>query len=112
MEPLADLLGEAAYGRFAALTGYVDEQQARLIPPPCWNVSALGVDPAYQGQGIGSALVRAFLARSFADGMPMGLWTDKPANVSFYCGLGLEIVGEGVAPGSGVQYWIFRRDPV
>jgi len=112
LEPLADLLGEAAYGRFAALTGYVDEQQARLIPLPCWNLSALGLDPADQGQGIGSALVRAFLARSFADGMPMGLWTDKPANVSFYCGLGLEIVGEGVAPGSGVQYWIFRRDPV
>jgi ribosomal protein S18 acetylase RimI-like enzyme len=112
LEPLPDLLGEATYGRFAELTGYVAEQQALLVPPPCWHLSALGVDPAHQGQGIGSALVRAFLARSAADGVPTGLWTDTPANVGFYRGLGLELVGEGIAPGSGVPYWIFRRDPV
>ncbi|MEA2585781.1 MAG: hypothetical protein QOF33_3866 [Thermomicrobiales bacterium] len=111
LQPLPDVLGAEAAARFAALEASVEAAQARLVPPPCWYLAAIGVDPAHQGQGIGGALARAVLAQAAAAGLPACLWTDRAANLPFYRGLGMGLVGEGVAPGSGLRYWIFRRDP-
>jgi GNAT superfamily N-acetyltransferase len=112
VEPLPTVLGEEAAARFAALEAHIEAAQAHLVPPPCWYLAAIGVDPAHQGRGIGGALARAFLADAAAAGLPVCLWTDRAANLPFYRGLGMALVGEGVAPGSGLRYWIFRRDPV
>ena len=106
-----EVLGPEANRRFTTITDYVDEHMHRLVPPPCWYLGALAVDPAYQNQGIGGALVRAFLALADADRLPFCLWTTNPSNVAFYTGLGLEVVGEGNEPTSDLHYWIFRRLP-
>lgn len=111
VQPLSDTLGAEAATRFAALEGHVEAEMARLVPQPCWYLAAIGVDPSHQGRGIGGALARAFLADAVAAGLPACLWTDRPANLPFYRGLGMALVGEGTAPGSGLLYWIFRRDP-
>ena len=53
----------ASMGRYADL--------ARNHPRvPHWYLPVLGTAPEYQGRGVGSALLRALLARSDAEGLP------------------------------------------
>jgi GNAT superfamily N-acetyltransferase len=109
LRPSDEVLGVDANKRFSTITKYVDEHMFRLVPPPCWYLAALAVDPAYQNQGIGGALVRAFMDLAAADGLPLCLWTANPANVNFYFGLDLDVVGEGIEPSNDLPYWIFKR---
>lgn len=76
-----------------------------------WHLSWLGVDPAYQGQGIGSALMQPVLARADAGGVACSLATFTEANVRFYQRRGFRVVAEGAISGSGPRIWIMQRDP-
>jgi GNAT superfamily N-acetyltransferase len=49
---------------------YADEIHKRIMPDPHWYPVVLGVGPACQGQGIGSALIQPVLKRADADGVP------------------------------------------
>jgi ribosomal protein S18 acetylase RimI-like enzyme len=110
-DTLTALLGSEAGSRFAAAVGPVEELSSRLVPPPSWHLPALAVNPAHQGRGIGSALMRAFLARATELELPAGLTTWAPSNVPFYRRLGLEVVAAGVEPSSGLDYWLMARFP-
>lgn len=66
---------------------------------PHWYLSMLGVDPACQGRGYGSALLKAGLARADADGLPAYLESSNPRNVPLYERFGFEVMGL-IAPGS------------
>jgi ribosomal protein S18 acetylase RimI-like enzyme len=111
LAPLHELIGEKPVAGFEHLVGHIEAHQTRLISPPCWYLAVLGVDPAYQGKGIGSALVREFQARADADGIPSCLCTTTPANVGFYESLGYRVVAEDIVPDSELRYWIFERAP-
>jgi GNAT superfamily N-acetyltransferase len=72
----------------------VFEQMDRVHPPdPCWYLPLIGVDPAHQGRGCGSALLRYALARCDRDGMPAYLESSNPRNVSLYLRHGFEMIG-------------------
>ena len=58
-----------------------------------WYLYAIGVDPARQGQGIASALLRSRLARCDADAMPAYLESTKSGNVPLYEHFGFEVTG-------------------
>jgi ribosomal protein S18 acetylase RimI-like enzyme len=61
----------------------VFEALAELHPrEPHWYLGSLGVDPAAQGRGIGTALLRHWLRRS--GGAPVYLETDLRRNLAFY----------------------------
>jgi ribosomal protein S18 acetylase RimI-like enzyme len=80
-ELLPDLLG-------------VFEQMGRYHPQePHWYLPVIGVDPAYQGRGIGSLLMRHALRRCDEDGLPAYLESSNPRNLSLYLRFGFEIVG-------------------
>ena len=49
-----------------------------------WYLPLLGVDPARQGHGYGSALLRHALARSDRDGVPAYLEATSPRNRALY----------------------------
>jgi ribosomal protein S18 acetylase RimI-like enzyme len=51
---------------------------------PHWYLPVIGVDPAHQNQGHGSALLRHALAQCDRDGMPAYLESSNPANISLY----------------------------
>ena len=59
-----------------------------------WYLPLVAVDPACQGQGIGSALMKAALNRCDEDKLPAYLESSNPRNISLYERYGFEIMGE------------------
>ena len=58
---------------------------ARVHPrTPNWYLYAIGADPAYQGQGVGGALLRSRLERVDQDGVAAYLESSKPENIPIY----------------------------
>jgi GNAT superfamily N-acetyltransferase len=61
---------------------------------PCWYLAFMGVDPAAQGQGIGSAMLTAVLERADRDGVPAYLEASCPENQRLYERHGFVTMGE------------------
>jgi ribosomal protein S18 acetylase RimI-like enzyme len=79
--------------------------------PPHWYLAVLGTDPAHQGEGVGSALIRQVLDDPANSGQPAYLETETAANVPFYERHGFEVIGELDVPGGGPHLWLMWRDP-
>ncbi len=78
--------------RVARRWSQVFEALARVHPAEAhWYLATLGVGPATQGCGIGTALLARWLAGVDADGIPAWLETDREANVGFYRRAGFEV---------------------
>jgi ribosomal protein S18 acetylase RimI-like enzyme len=74
-----------------------------------WHVGPVGVEPGYQGRGLGGAVMRTLCADLDQHGRLAWLETDKERNVRFYIGLGFEVAGNDTV--LGVRTWYMRRDP-
>lgn len=74
-----------------------------------WHIGPVGVEPGYQGMGIGRAVMGALCDELDAEHRIGWLETNKERNVRFYGGLGFELVGQATA--LGVESWFMRRDP-
>ena len=73
----------------------VFEEMDRYHPKePHWYLAQIGVDPARQGRGRGSALLRKTLAQVDDQGLPAYLESSNPANVPLYERHGFEVMGE------------------
>ena len=79
---------------------------------PHFYLSALGVEPERQGEGIGTALVQPVLAR--ADQRAARPPTSRPRpgrNVLLYERLGFSVVEELTLPRTDVHGWLLLRRP-
>jgi GNAT superfamily N-acetyltransferase len=76
-----------------------------------WFLDQVGVDPAKQGSGIGSALVRFGLGRARSDGRGAFLETAIGRNVPYYEEFGFRVAAHGDAPLGGPHVWFMRADP-
>ncbi|HEY6018246.1 MAG TPA: GNAT family N-acetyltransferase, partial [Gaiellaceae bacterium] len=83
--------------------------QRRAHPGPVLFLSGLGVDPAYQGRGVGGALLEAGLARE-PDATAV-LLTNNERNLGFYEAHGFETVLAERTPDGGPMTWAMRRKP-
>jgi ribosomal protein S18 acetylase RimI-like enzyme len=75
---------------------------------PHWHIGPIGVDPAFQGQGVGKALLGSFLEMADTDGPPAYLETDVDRNVTLYEKFGFRVVGQSDI--LGVNNRFMRRD--
>lgn len=64
---------------------------------PHWYLPFFGVDPALQGRGLGSQLLKSCLGIVDESHLPAYLETASPRAISFYERLGFEITGEAQA---------------
>ena len=94
----------------AVLRQFDDLKKARM-PDPHWYVAAIGVDPARQGSGLGSKLMRAGMERADRENTATYLETETEANIGFYERLGFEVIEEVVAVGLGLPIWLLIRRP-
>jgi ribosomal protein S18 acetylase RimI-like enzyme len=70
------------------------EQMGRYHPSePHWYLPMIGVDPARQGEGLGSALLQHALMRCDREHAPAYLESSNPANVPLYERHGFELLG-------------------
>jgi ribosomal protein S18 acetylase RimI-like enzyme len=84
-EALAGVLRASVAGERQAAVFAVFEQMGRYHPrEPHWYLPLIGVDPAHQGRGHGSALLRHVLGRCDRDRMPAYLESTNPANIPLY----------------------------
>ena len=95
--------------RFARLGG---ELGKRHPEEPHAYLAALGVSPAFSGQGVGSALVQAGTVRADAAQQLCYLETFSEQNVRFYERHGFEVTSSGdvLIPG-GPPFWFMKRVP-
>ncbi|MEM0961822.1 MAG: GNAT family N-acetyltransferase [Bacteroidota bacterium] len=75
-----------------------------------WYLGLLAVDPSAQGQGVGSALLRAGIERANAEGVGTFLETGTQKNVAFYRRHGFQVTQDVVLP-HGPLHWALWRDP-
>jgi [ribosomal protein S18]-alanine N-acetyltransferase len=75
------------------LVGYAGISRLGRTPPFEYEVHTIGVDPAYQGQGIGRRLLDELLA--FADGgvVYLEVRTDNAAAIALYHSVGFAQIG-------------------
>jgi ribosomal protein S18 acetylase RimI-like enzyme len=91
--------------------GEVFKQLEALHPiEPHWHLGTLGVDPTFQGRGVGAGLLSSWLNGVDRDGAPAYLETDNERNIAFYERAGFYLDGEGSI--FGVSVWRMRRSPL
>jgi ribosomal protein S18 acetylase RimI-like enzyme len=75
---------------------------------PHWHLGPVGVEREFQGQGIGSLLLREF--GRWVDDQKAAAWleTDKDINVAFYRKHGFVVVAEDAV--NGVPNWFMKRE--
>jgi GNAT superfamily N-acetyltransferase len=108
---LPEAMGADAFERFFSVIEFAEAYHKRDVPEPHWYTMVVGVDPAFQGQGVGRALLKPVMDKSRAGGVPIYLETAQPANVAFYEYIGFKQIRELDEPSSGLRLWTFRLDP-
>lgn len=101
--------GLANARRSLAVGEQLDQIRKTAAPEMHWYLAALGVRPAAQGRGIGTALLQPVLARADAGGMPCYLETFRERAAVFYQRMGFEIVQTHAARGGGPTFWCMAR---
>ena len=90
----------------------LDTRKKALIAEPHWYLAAVGVDPAWQGEGLGSRLVLSGIRRAEEANVPVYLETETEGNVGFYEHLGFDVIEQVTAVGLELPIWLMVRLPV
>jgi len=106
---LAELTGWTRLRQASAALELLERRRRALAPTPHWYLSALGVEPERQGEGIGSALLAPVLAEADAAGLACYLETAVGRNVLLYERHGFDVVEELVLPNTDVHGWLMLR---
>ena len=94
------------------LVGYAGISRLGRVPPFEYEIHTIGVDPAYQRHGIGSAMMTRLLED--VDGaVYLEVRTDNDAAIALYQSLGFVTVGvrRRYYRASGADAFTMRRDP-
>ncbi len=107
--------GRAYLGVFGGRLGHamalITLMERRHLRERHYYIPYVGVTPASQGRGLGTALMRPTLERCDREGLPAYLEATNQRNAALYARLGFEHLGEFTLGGSP-PLWPMRRAPV
>lgn len=91
-----DFLNEAGPTAVGFFPRFISTIEAIKLPEPHVYLIMIGVDPEYQGQGVGKMLIEHIMeiARSIPDCKGVGLDTQDEKNVHIYRACGFDLVRE------------------
>jgi RimJ/RimL family protein N-acetyltransferase len=81
------------------------------LQEPHYYIRTLGVATRFQGQGLGTALLRPTLDRCDREGLPAYLEASTERSAALYERLGFVHLGELRVPDGGPRFWPMRRPP-
>jgi ribosomal-protein-alanine N-acetyltransferase len=95
------------------LIGYAGISRLGRIPPYEYEVHTIGVDPAYQGRGIGRRLLDDLLNFAARGEVFLEVRTDNEAAINLYKSVGFATVGvrKRYYKVSGADAYTMKRDP-
>ena len=91
------------------MTGIFEQMEKFHPTEPHWYLPMIGVDPAHQGAGVGSALMTEALKAVDRDGLIAYLESSNPKNISLYERHGFEVIGEIQSGNSPVLRPMLRK---
>lgn len=97
------------------LVGYAGISRLGRTPPFEYEIHTIGVDPAYQGQGIGRRMMSELLGEAGPDStVYLEVRTDNTPAIALYTSLGFVKVAvrKRYYRVSGADAYTMRRDPV
>jgi ribosomal protein S18 acetylase RimI-like enzyme len=103
------IVGRETIKRKMAFGRYAGAVRKRVAPSPHWYLQGLGVDPAYQGRGFASRLLKPMFERMDKEGLPCYLETQAGKNVALYEHLGFKVAEEGLVPDTDIKSWAMLR---
>ncbi len=106
---IARLAGWRRLRQVTNAIGALEERHRHHVPQAHFYLSALGVEPDRQGEGVGTALMQPVLERCTRDGVPAYLETATARNVLLYERLGFDVVEELTLPNTDVHGWLMLR---
>lgn len=92
--------------RAARLQAFFDQHH---LQEPHYYIRTLGVATRFQGQGLGTALLRPTLDRCDREGLPAYLEASSERSAALYERLGFVHLGELHVPNGGPPFWPMRR---
>jgi GNAT superfamily N-acetyltransferase len=95
------------HGRLIRLFGALE---ARHPHDPHHYLPAIGVDPGWQGEGIGTALLQPVLEECDREGLPAYLESSNPRNIPLYERHGFAVTEEA-SVGDSPPFWRMWREP-
>lgn len=105
-------LGDSCLSKYSEIVEFMSQNIKDVIPINSWYLSILGIEPQFQGQGLGITLVKPILDRIDAAGLPSYLETFNPRNKNFYKKLGYLDAASFLEPITDSEYWIMFREPL
>ncbi len=97
------------------LVGYAGVARLGRTPPFEYEIHTIGVDPDYQGRGIGRGMMDVLLEFAGPDAVVyLEVRTDNEPAINLYTSLGFETVGlrKRYYRASGADAYTMRREPV
>jgi GNAT superfamily N-acetyltransferase len=94
--------------RLEEIGAFFEQMDVHHPKEPCWYLPMIAAEPAYQGKGLGSALMKHALQRCDKQGLPAYLESSNPRNIGLYERHGFEITGEIQAGASPVMTPMFQ----
>ncbi|EID17057.1 ribosomal-protein-alanine acetyltransferase [Mycobacterium xenopi RIVM700367] len=112
-DPLRPASSRACDHRLDTLVGYGGIARLGRRPPFEYEVHTIGVDPAYQGRGIGRRLLNELLRFAAGGTVYLEVRTDNAAAIALYRSAGFVNVGlrRRYYRVSGADAYTMRRDP-
>lgn len=99
------------FERSTRLSNYADQLHKKSIKGRHWYLYELGIEPALQGQGVGSALLQPVLAEADKNSLVCYLDTYNERNISFYGRIGFVVANQGQASPDSPPVWAMLREP-
>ena len=103
--------GGALINKMRKVDEFVSERRRRLAITPYIHLGSFAVDPAHQGKGYASTLIRPMLQRLDEMRIHSYLEAQSEANVSLYQHYGFEVLEKCTLPEVGLPHWDMMRTP-